>query len=1056
MNEQEVLRIIERAAEEKWDKLDLSKCNLKKFPIGILKLVNLKELSLRHNLLSEIVPEIYQLKNLIKLDISNNVLTEMQLGIYELKNIEVLNLGRNYLYELPYGISKLENLIALYLDDNNFTELPSDIGHLVKLKLLAVNENKLTLIPTGIQKLNSLNELWLKYNNIESVDLNLKTLTALRILDLTGNPINIPNTIIKESIYAPHKLFEYCGKHQSENKKNHNRIIDKLNTNIEKSSPYKAERNKKSYKFRNLNLRNIPEEVFYSKDIEHLDLQDNKIEEIPKDIKILKNLREIIFSNNKIEEIPNELYELTNLTALLLGYNKIRSISYEIEKLEKLNWLQIRYNKIKEIPKSIAKLKELRNLDARNNLIEQLPPEIGLLKNLVKLDLDNNMIHTLPIEIQNLTNLHHLELRDNPLPIPPEILAKTDEPQKILNYYFKYLKKEKKPLNEAKMLIVGQGAVGKTSLINRLVTNSFDQNETKTQGIDIKNWTIPINDKEIRLNVWDFGGQEIMHATHQFFLTKRSLYIIVLDSRLNDQENRLEYWLKIIQSFGGDSPVIVVCNKSDEQLLDLDWRGLQKKYPNIKSYARSVSCKTGEGIAELKTIIETETAALEHIHDELILSWFAVKNELEAMDRDYISYAEYQGMCETRNIHDDLSQQTLIGFLHDLGVVLHFYDHPVLEETNVLNPEWVTKGVYQILNSNLLFHSKGELDRNDLGRILDADAYPRNKHQFIIDMMRHFELCFDFSEYPNQRFLVPDLLSKEEPDTGDWTDSLAFQYHYDVLPGSIISRFIVRMRAFISKKTYWRNGVVLISENGNNRALVKADPEEKKIAICIDGRERTRRTFLAVIRADFRKIHASIPKLDVRQKVPLKNRPDIVVDYQHLLYLEEQGIKTYIPEGYRDVIQVEDLLNGIESKEQRQAGKDPEDDFRQSIYNIGRVTMDNINISAKGDVAFAKDQAFAQINKTISESANLPESMEENLKSLSAAVEAMLADMPEEKAKEVSEDLNTLVNEATKDQPRRKWYELSAEGLIEAARSVGAAGKPVIELTKSVMGLLVN
>ncbi len=98
-----------------------------------------------------------------------------------------------------------------------------------------------------------------------------------------------------------------------------------------------------------------------------------------------------------------------------------------------------------------------------------------------------------------------------------------------------------------------------------------------------------------------------MHATHQFFLTKRSLYLLVLDSRLDEKENRVEYWLKIIQSFGGDSPIIVVCNKNDEHDLELDWRGLQNKYPAIKAFAKKVSCKTGDGIAELRELIGRET-----------------------------------------------------------------------------------------------------------------------------------------------------------------------------------------------------------------------------------------------------------------------------------------------------------------------------------------------------------------------------------------------------------------------------------------------------------------
>ena len=108
-----------------------------------------------------------------------------------------------------------------------------------------------------------------------------------------------------------------------------------------------------------------------------------------------------------------------------------------------------------------------------------------------------------------------------------------------------------------------------------------------------------MDEQDIRLNIWDFGGQEIMHATHQFFLTKRSLYVLVLDSRLEEEENRLEYWLKIIQSFGEDPPIIIVGNKVDQQALDLDRNGLQTKYPTICAFVET-SCAKDQGIDTLR------------------------------------------------------------------------------------------------------------------------------------------------------------------------------------------------------------------------------------------------------------------------------------------------------------------------------------------------------------------------------------------------------------------------------------------------------------------------
>ena len=408
-----------------------------------------------------------------------------------------------------------------------------------------------------------------------------------------------------------------------------------------------------------------------------------------------------------------------------------------------------------------------------------------------------------------------------------------------------------------------------------------------------------------------------MHATHQFFLTKRSLYLLVLDARLEEEENRLEYWLKIIQSFGGNSPVIIIGNKADQQALDIDRRGLKKKYQNIKAIIET-SCKNNRGLDKLKQIIAQEIDKLEHIYDPFPNAWFEVKNKLEQMkeinERDYIPYHEYEGLCNEQSITQERDQHTLIRFLHDLGIVLNFQDDERLEDTNVINPEWVTNGVYKILNDNaLITEHKGMLERSMLNRILDPQQYPSKKHLFIINMMRKFELCFDIET--DRKFLIPDLLPKEEPDTGEWNDALAFQYHYNVLPSSIISRFIVRRNNLISRKTYWRSGVVLRSEG--NRALVKQDKEDKKIFIWIDGNKSSRRSFLRLIRSEFDYIHKTIPGIQAEEKIPLPKNPNILVDYKHLLNLEELGEVDFIPERSKEKVNVKELLDGIVSEQER-------------------------------------------------------------------------------------------------------------------------------------------
>ena len=82
-----------------------------------------------------------------------------------------------------------------------------------------------------------------------------------------------------------------------------------------------------------------------------------------------------------------------------------------------------------------------------------------------------------------------------------------------------------------------------------------------------------------------------MHATHRFFMTKRSMYILTLDARTYDRygESELEYWLKLINSYAGSAPIIVVLNKCDLHKVELPTLALKRKYENIKDFIYALS-----------------------------------------------------------------------------------------------------------------------------------------------------------------------------------------------------------------------------------------------------------------------------------------------------------------------------------------------------------------------------------------------------------------------------------------------------------------------------------
>jgi internalin A len=668
------------------------------------------------------------------------------------------------------------------------------------------------------------------------------------------------------------------------------------------------------------NLSELPIEITQLSDLKQLLLSKNELRTLPSAFINISQLTYVDLSSNQLSKLPPEIINLPQISWLSLADNKLTQLPSGIGKLSQLKQLVLSDNQLSELLPEVANLSQLTHLILNNNQLTQLPRKIVNLSQLKSLELRNNRLSEIPLEIAQLVHLTRLDLRGNPLPIPPEILDKVTEPSTILNYYQELQKAQsKKSLNEIKILVVGQGGVGKTSLIKRLMDESINPDEKKTEGINVSKRILSLdkeNEKNVQVNIWDFGGQEIMHATHQFFLTKRSIYLLVLDNRADQEANRVEYWLKIIDSFSDNSPIIIVGNKKDQHILDIDKQALSKHF-NIKSFVET-SCVNNEGIDKLKQTIITEIGLLPHIRDEIPLSWFLVKQKIEAMSKteNYIPYEEFEDICQQEGISEELSQRTLLGFLHDLGVVLNFQDDPRLADKNILNPKWITDAVYKILNDHeLIVESKGVLRRDKMKDILDLQKYPINKHIFILDMMRKFELCFPIDE--DYTYLIPDLLPREEIDTGNWENASIFHYHYPILPSSIISRFIVRLNQYISKNTYWRSGVVL-SYEGKNRALIKADYREgdKVISIYVDGLQETRFIFLKIIRDHIKQIHGTIPKIEFTERVCLHTDPSVCFNYDDLIAYKEAGKTTIFEPKTRKDIDLKTIFNGIDTSQE--------------------------------------------------------------------------------------------------------------------------------------------
>jgi GTPase SAR1 family protein len=270
-----------------------------------------------------------------------------------------------------------------------------------------------------------------------------------------------------------------------------------------------------------------------------------------------------------------------------------------------------------------------------------------------------------------------------------ELWKSPGDVNEILDFYFRIQDPtETEPLYEAKFLIVGEGETGKTSLAKKIADETYElqSDEESTQGIDVIRWHFPLPDgQEFCVNIWDFGGQEIYHETHQFFLTERSLYALVADTRREDTD--FYWWLKVVELLSGNSPVLIIKNEKQDRQCEVNERQLRGEFTNLEKVLPA-NLATNRGLPEIKDTIAQYISRLPHVGTPLPKLWVRVRSALENYSRNYISAEEYYQLCRINHLSDRKDMRMLSRYLHDLGVFLHFQDDPTLKHYVILKPEW--------------------------------------------------------------------------------------------------------------------------------------------------------------------------------------------------------------------------------------------------------------------------------------------------------------------------------------------------------------------------------
>ncbi|MSP13971.1 MAG: hypothetical protein EXR62_13575, partial [Chloroflexi bacterium] len=559
-----------------------------------------------------------------------------------------------------------------------------------------------------------------------------------------------------------------------------------------------------------------------------------------------------------------------------------------------------------------------------SNQLTSVPPELGQLANLQTLWLDSNQLTSVPRSLAGLVNLKELNLSSNPLRTPPPEVAA--QGAAAVRAYLARLGDTSVVRYEAKLLLVGEGATGKSSLLRGLRGQAFDAHLPTTHGIDVLSIILPCPDRpgvDLTLHVWDFGGQQIYHTTHQFFMTRRSLYLLVWNARGDTEQGRLDHWLRKIQVLAPGSPVLLVATHSDERPADINLDRFRAAYPQITEMAL-VSSKTGAGIADLKTTIATEAARLPLMGQEWPRAWVEVETALQTTDKTHISSQEFAAICAGRGVDDAFEQGVLGNYLHDLGKILYYRDDDSLSDFVVLKPNWLTEAMARVLDDAATRDQhQGVLDHADFGRIWPG--YDRRLYPVFLRMLERFLISYQLEELPPRRrqSLVP-LLLPHSPPAGlpPWPDVLPGQpevrmvFELDFVPDGIMSWFIVLTHHY-SQDLHWREGVRLHYDG--HQAHVELNPSTRQLWLQVRGPAPS--NFFTILQHTIndRIIRSYFEGLTYRRRVPCichKSLGEVTpcthyFDYDKLVERKQRGRPTIECDRSYEPVSVTELLEGI-------------------------------------------------------------------------------------------------------------------------------------------------
>ena len=677
------------------------------------------------------------------------------------------------------------------------TELPESLVQLPQLRTLDLSDNYLVSLPDFLRQLTQLRVLDLSNNRLKALPESLGELRCLRVLNVDGNQLSsLPESLRQLS------------------------QLEMLNVGA----------------IRTNQLRELPEWLGEFQQLRTLEAAGNHLTSLPESLNQLSQLQELNVRGNEFSTVPDVIGKLQELETLWICENEFVSLSDSIGCLSRLKKLYLGYCRgcgctLPELPKWLRKLKLLKLLAIQGCGVERLPTWLGELTDLQVLCAECNHINDVPTSLGFLENLRILGLGSNPL--SPELAAAHEQGIDAVKEYLRAKAEDQIVLNEAKLILIGEGEVGKTSLLGALRGDKWEENRPTTHGVEVKirslvldvpeDFTLPQGGsrgtsgegdvasgncedaepspglkarpsrgegeaKRITFNGWDFGGQNIYRHTHQLFFTAPAVYLAVWNPRRGPEQCCVDEWIKMVrqraydESRPDDRPHILVVathGGPNERSAHIDEQLLRDEFGDLIAGFHHVDSKTGYGLDELKQAIAREAAAIPSVGRSVPKSW---KNLLDALQKrsrknPYITYKQFLGVCGRQKIKADLAG-TYAAILNELGYLICYQNDEVLQDTVILKPEYISKAISYVLEDQVAKDQNGLVRHDRLSEIWDdlardeRDRYPAELHRIFLRLMDRFDLSYQVV-MPNENDPATSLVSQLVPGgrPKDWEQS---------------------------------------------------------------------------------------------------------------------------------------------------------------------------------------------------------------------------------------------------------------------------------------------